>query len=407
MSEQGERPPCQALTQSGEPCRNRALAGSAYCYVHQEWAGSEAGAVAPPPEARAGEPRLPKTRQLGALLERLRALAPDLELPPLSASGLLEQIEKRVGRLPAGLRLDLRRRIEEALQAGWLDRQTWQGVWYMLNYTAQYNAHLLQRRYRGEYEIDAWGLDWEFLDVMRPLLTFLYKLYWRVETTGLDRIPVSGRALLVANHAGLLPWDGLMVGMAVLTEHPAQRLARTLHGDWWPAVPFLSHALVKLGQASATVDNGLRLLEAGELVAVYPEGAEGAGKLYKDRYKLGRFRQVELVSMALSTGAPILPVSIVGAEETYLTLAHSRALARVTHLPQGPITPAFPWLGLLGLVPLPSKWYIDIGEPIELPGYGPEEADNLVLVAQVGDRVRHTIQEMLYDRLAQRRGAFF
>jgi 1-acyl-sn-glycerol-3-phosphate acyltransferase len=415
MSEQGADLPCQAWTQAGAQCRNRALPGSAYCHVHRAWGNGEeegglTGSKGPVLEAEAveeGEPSSLLPRPLGALLGRLRDLVPGFEPPPLSVAGLMGLIERLAGPLPHAVHLEIGKRVREALQGGWFDPQALEGMWYMLNYALQYNADMLRRRYRGEYETDAWGLDWEFLDAMRPLLTLLYKVYWRVEATGIEQIPVQGGALLVANHSGLLPWDGLMVGMAVLTQHPAQRLVRTLHGDWWPAVPFLSHTLVKLGGAPATMEDGLRLLQAGELVAVYPEGAEGAGKLCRDRYKLGRFRQVQVASLALSAGAPILPVSVVGAEETYLTLGQSRALARATHLPQGPITPAFPWLGLLGLVPLPSKWYIDVGDPIVLEGYAPEEAGNLVLAAQLTDRVRHTLQEMIRDRLAQRRSIFF
>jgi 1-acyl-sn-glycerol-3-phosphate acyltransferase len=197
-----------------------------------------------------------------------------------------------------------------------------------------------------------------------------------------------------------------MIATAVMTEHPAQRLTRTLYGEWLPSVPFASAWLVRMGQALATAENGTRLLEQEELVAVFPEGYKGAGKLYKDRYRLARFGQGDFVKMALLTQSPVIPVSVVGAEETYIALAQSQTAARATGAPYFSVSPTFPWLGLLGLVPLPTKWYIDFGEPIVMDGYGPEGADNLVLVSQLTDQVRNTVQEMLHSRLAQRRSVF-
>jgi 1-acyl-sn-glycerol-3-phosphate acyltransferase len=162
-----------------------------------------------------------------------------------------------------------------------------------------------------------------------------------------------------------------------------------------------------MGQALATEDNGIRLLEQDELVAVFPEGHKGIGKLYRDRYRLARFDQGDFVRMALRTQTPIIPVSVVGAEETYISLAKSTTGARLTGLPYFPISPAFPWLGLLGLVPLPTKWHIDFGEPVVLDGYGADAAQNLVLLSQVSDQVRNTVQEMIHTRLARRRSVFF
>jgi 1-acyl-sn-glycerol-3-phosphate acyltransferase len=287
------------------------------------------------------------------------------------------------------------------------DPEIWKGLWYVANYTVQYNVDLVRRRYTGAFDTDEWGLDWEFVDAMRPFLTFLYRTYWRVETTGLDHIPAEGRALLVSNHSGQLPWDGVMIGTAVLTEHPAQRLVRSLYASLLATIPFVCTMLVRLGQALATVENGSRLLEQGELVAVFPEGYKGLGKKYADRYKLARFGRGGFVRMALSTGAPIVPVSVVGSEETYITIARLPTLSQVTGVPYLPITLTFPWLGLLGFLPLPTKWYIDFGEPIPMDQYGQDAADNLVLVSQLADQVRNTIQDMIRDRLAQRRSIFF
>jgi 1-acyl-sn-glycerol-3-phosphate acyltransferase len=345
--------------------------------------------------------------ELDGLIRRLRAMTPDYEPPRYSRHRFVAMVEESLQKLPRNVQLDVLDRLRTALNEQWFDPDTWKGVWYMVNYTVKYNADLVQRRFTGEYDTDEWGVDWEFLDVVRPFLTFLYKVYWRVRTTGIEHIPIQGRTLLVANHSGQLPWDGTMIATAVMSDHAAQRLVRTLYSDWVPRVPFLSAWMVRIGQTLATKDNGVRLLEQDELVAVFPEGHKGTGKLYRDRYQLARFDQGDFVKMALEAQSPIIPVSVVGAEETYVTLAKSATGAKMAGTPYFPISLTFPWLGLLGLVPLPTRWYIDFGEPIVLDGYGPDAAQNLVLVSQLSDQVRNTIQEMIHGRLAQRSSVFF
>jgi 1-acyl-sn-glycerol-3-phosphate acyltransferase len=345
--------------------------------------------------------------ELDELTARLQTRAPDYEPPPFSAKRVKASLQELLRKLPTdAVKSSTFERLQSALKQDVFDTEVWRGAWYMLNYTMQYNADLVKRRFTGDYETDEWGLDWEFVDAVRPLLTFLYKAYWRVQTTGIDRIPHDGRALLVANRSGPLPWDGLMVNAALLTEHPAQRLVRVLHESWYPTLPFLSTWMVRMGQALASTENGTRLLEQEDLVAVFPESHQGAGKLYKDRYQLARFGQADFVQMALRTKAPVIPVSVVGAEETYVSIGRSPTLAKITGAPYFPVTPTFPWLGLLGLVPLPTKWYIDFGEAMPMNGWGPDAAENLVLVSQLADKVRHAIQDMILDRLAQRKSVF-
>jgi 1-acyl-sn-glycerol-3-phosphate acyltransferase len=198
-----------------------------------------------------------------------------------------------------------------------------------------------------------------------------------------------------------------MIGTAIYNEHPAQRLTRTLYAIWFPIMPFFSSLLVKLGQVLANEENGIRLLEQGQLVSVFPEGIKGVSKLFKERYRLARFGRGGFVQMALKTGSPMIPVSVVGAEETYISLAKSETLAKMMGLPFFPITTTFPWFGLLGFVPLPTKWYIDFGEPIPTDQYGPTSANNLALVSQLTDQVRNIIQDMVLNRLTQRRSIFF
>lgn len=345
--------------------------------------------------------------ELEELAERLRAQTPEYEPPPFSRRRLMALVDEMSNRVPPEMRITSREQLRSTLSEDVLNREVWSGLWYVANYTMQYSADMVKRHFTGEFDTDEWGLDWEFVGAMRPFLMFLYRVYWRVETTGLENIPVEGRTLLVVNHSGQLPWDGVMVAMAVLAEHPAQRLVRTLYASLLARLPFVCTMLVRLGQVLATVENGTRLLEQDELVAVYPEGYKGLGKKYVDRYKLARFGRGGFVKMALSTGAPIVPVSVVGSEETYITLAKLPTLSKVTGIPYFPISLTFPWLGLLGFVPLPTKWYIDFGEPIPMDKYGQGAEDNLVLVSQLADQVRNTVQEMIHSRLAQRRSIFF
>jgi 1-acyl-sn-glycerol-3-phosphate acyltransferase len=198
-----------------------------------------------------------------------------------------------------------------------------------------------------------------------------------------------------------------MIGMAVINEHPNQRLVRALYASWFPTLPVISTLFVKMGQSLANEENGIRLLEQENLIAVFPEGIKGVQKLYKDRYKLARFGRGGFVRMALKTGAPMIPVSVVGAEETYISFANAEFIAKLIGFPFFPITITWPWLGLLGFIPIPTKWYIDIGEPVPTDHYGPQAANNLLLVSQLSDQMRNQVQNMIYARLAARRSVLF
>jgi 1-acyl-sn-glycerol-3-phosphate acyltransferase len=165
--------------------------------------------------------------------------------------------------------------------------------------------------------------------------------------------------------------------------------------------------LQRTGQVLASPHNALRLLEREELVVVFPEGIRGVGKLYRDRYQLLRFGRGGYLQVALRSGAPIIPVAVVGAEEIYPVMGKVDWLARLLGLPFFPITPTFPWTGPLGLVPLPSKWTIDIGPPIRVEEYGTRASVNPLIVNRLNERLRTTIQEMLLRRLAKRRSILF
>lgn len=262
------------------------------------------------------------------------------------------------------------------------------------------------QRAAGDYEEDEWGFDEEFALALRPLLAFLYDQWWRVEATGVHNVPASGRAMLVANHAGILPWDGTMMSVAILRGHPQPRYPRFLVLDWAFTLPFVSVAMRKVGGVVASPYNASRLLEQDQLVAVFPEGAKGAGKDFSERYRLQRFGRGGFVELALRAGAPMIPVAVVGSEEIYPKVGESRLLARLTGAPYFPITPTFPLLGPLGAIPLPSKWRIEFGEPIPTAQYGPDAADDRTLVFDLSERVREEIQRMVYENLVKRGSAF-
>jgi 1-acyl-sn-glycerol-3-phosphate acyltransferase len=219
-------------------------------------------------------------------------------------------------------------------------------------------------------------------------------------------VPGEGRALLVANHGGVLPWDAVMIATAILEDHASPRVARTLYPSAFKLLPGVAPVLSAFGQVPDTAENATRLLAEDQLVCVFPEGVDALGKRFWDRYKLKRFRRSASVGMAIRTGAPIVPVAVVGAEETYPLLANVGPLAEALRLPFFPITPLFPWLGPLGLVPLPSKWAIAFGEPIPTAEYGADAADDARLVAHVADTVRQRVQTLLDQQLLARPSAF-
>jgi 1-acyl-sn-glycerol-3-phosphate acyltransferase len=358
-------------------------------------------------EATEEEKRRRLIEELDALIERLQELTPGYTPPAFTPQRLLDLVEKNLGRFSPEMGLAMLGKLRTTISQDLLDADTWKGVWYMVNYSLDSQADFIRRRVRGEYETDEWGYDPEYMQAVMPFFDFMYSTYWRVETTGMENIPDEGRAMLVCNHSGQIPWDGSMVGAAVYKEHPMQRLVRALYATWFPTLPFVSALLTKMGQALASEENGVRLLEKDELVAVFPEGIKGVGKLYKERYRLARFGRGGFVRMALKTGTPMIPVSVVGAEETYISLAKSDFIARLIGFPFFPISITWPWLGPLGFVPLPTKWYIDFGEPIPTDGYGPGAANNQLLVSQLTDQTRNVVQNMIYSRLARRSSVFF
>ncbi|WP_263166869.1 lysophospholipid acyltransferase family protein [Streptomyces sp. SCSIO ZS0520] len=266
----------------------------------------------------------------------------------------------------------------------------------------------LRRRLTGDYEVDDFGYDAELTDqVLMSALRPVYEKYFRVEVKGIENIPAEGGALIVANHSGTLPLDGLMLQIAVHDEHPADRNLRLLAADLVFMLPVVNELARKAGHTLACAEDAERLLARGEVVGVMPEGFKGIGKPFGERYKLQRFGRGGFVSTALRARAPIVPCSIVGAEEIYPMIGNAKTLARLLGFPYFPITPTFPLFGPLGAVPLPTKWTIQFGEPIPTDGYPPEAAEDPMLMFNLTDQVREQIQHTLYKLLVQRRSVFF
>jgi 1-acyl-sn-glycerol-3-phosphate acyltransferase len=266
---------------------------------------------------------------------------------------------------------------------------------------------VLSRRLRGEYHEDGWGFDEDFAEAVFPLFDFLYEVWWRVEVEGVSNVPAHGRALLVANHAGsLFPFDASMITMAIMKEHPLPRWPRFMVLDWAFVLPFLSSFIRRVGGVPASPHNAMGLLRENELVSVFPEGVKGTGKPFSERYRLQRFGRGGFAETALRTGAPIVPVAVVGSEEIYPKLAESRLAARAIGAPFVPITPTFPWLGPAGLIPLPSRWRIEFCDAIDLSEHPPEAADDRRIVFDLSEQVRETIQGKLYENLIKRRSVF-
>ena len=263
----------------------------------------------------------------------------------------------------------------------------------------------LRKRLSGDFAVDEFGFDPQITEVLSAAVEPLAEKWFRLEVRGIENIPTEGGALLVANHSGTVPIDGIITGYAV--KKYSGRNLRPLGADLVFALPFVGQMARKVGATLACTADAERLLTNGELAGVWPEGFKGIGKPFAERYKLQRFGRGGFVSSAMRAQVPIVPVSIVGAEEIYPLVGNVPSLARLLGIPYLPITPFFPLLGPLGMIPLPSKWIIEFGEPIRTDAYEPEAADDPMLLFNVTDQVRETIQQTLYALLVDRGNAFF
>jgi len=258
-------------------------------------------------------------------------------------------------------------------------------------------------------DVDDWGRSQRVFDLMEPLLDFYYRYWFRVEQSGVENVPSEGGALLVSNHSGALPPDAPMLLQAIRHEHPHPRPLYMLGEHWFKGYPGVGMLTNKLGLVAAHTANAQRLLrDEGRLALVFPEGQKGSRKLYWQRYRLRRFGRGGFIRTALKAGVPIVPVAVVGAEEAMPIFAHVPLLQRLTGLIYFPINHAFPHFGLAAaLMYLPAKFKIRFLEPLDLSGYGPDDADDLALVQTLAEDVRGRIQRALDRLLARRASVWF
>ena len=268
-------------------------------------------------------------------------------------------------------------------------------------------ADFAHREVAGEGEIDEFGFDPEFNSrLLMPLARVLYQQWFRVQLRGLEHVPASGGALLVANHSGVLPFDAIMLQAGVHDEHPAHRDLRLLGADLVYEVPGLAYLARRAGHTRACPANAHKLLSEGELVGVFPEGFKGIGKPFSERYQLRRFGRGGFAVSAIRARVPIIPCAIVGAEEIYPMMANAWPVAKLLGLPYFPVTPLFPWLGLVGAVPLPSRWFIEFCPPVPTDGYPAGAWRDAAVIDTLAAEVRGTVQQSL-DRLLEERGPAF
>lgn len=250
---------------------------------------------------------------------------------------------------------------------------------------------------------DPFGLDLAFRALSVPVFRFMFEQYWRVDVTGMENVPATGAALIVANHSGAVPADAFMLAAALELRHPKARCLRVLFDKFVDALPFVGDVYRRLGGVTASLPNAERLLRRGELIGLFPEGIAGVEKRCTERYRLRPFK-TGTARLSIRTGSPIVPVAIVGAEEAYPVVARLYRAGRLVGLPWIPVTPLFPVCGLAGAIPLPTKWSMHFGTPIAPPPSDGRSED--VRVAELTSRVRTSIETNLHHLLAKRSGIF-
>jgi 1-acyl-sn-glycerol-3-phosphate acyltransferase len=253
----------------------------------------------------------------------------------------------------------------------------------------------------NEYGYDAYGMSPFWMRRVLMPFALLYRYYFRVEVAGIENLP-EGRVIVIANHAGQLPFDAAMLGLALLMEAKPPRIARGMGEYWIPQLPWVSVVAARTGTLVGTPQNCIHMLENGECVLAFPEGVRGMNKLFSQRYQLQRFG-TGFMRLALETDTPIVPVAIVGSEEQHPSFANLEGVARMFGAPALPITPTFPWLGPLGLLPLPVKYHIYFGEPLRFDGEASDEDANID--AKV-DEVKAKIAGLLARGRREREGIF-
>lgn len=253
---------------------------------------------------------------------------------------------------------------------------------------------------------DPFGYSARMHDQVRPVAEFLYRKYWRVQTLGLENVPADGPALVVGNHSGAIPLDAAMLMTAVDLEHPCKRLLRFLYDPFVARMPLMGDFYNRVGAVVASYDNARTLLQRGELVGIFPEGVQGVAKGVSRRYRLEHFR-TGFMRLSLELKVPIVPVAVVGAEETYPVIGKwtNDTIVKLLNVPYVPVTPFFPLLGMAGILPLPTRWCIHFGEPLHpYRDVGASPSRRQIVAAT--EAYRRQIQGMVHQLLA-RRASFF
>jgi len=258
----------------------------------------------------------------------------------------------------------------------------------------------------NQFGFDPFGLERESAILAYIAAKMFYEHWFRVESSGHENIPTEGPGIISPNHSGVLPIDAAMISVDVVKNLEPPRLVRMVVDYFAAYLPFVNMLFSRSGQIIGHRKNFQMLLEQGELIGVFPEGHKGTGKLYKDRYQLRTFN-VGFVELSLRQRAPIIPAAVVGAEEQAPMLADFKPLAKILGFPYFPITLTFPWLGPLGAIPFPTKYYIVYGEPIRFyEEYPPEAVDEPETTRNLADRVQLKVQEMV-NELLQKRSSIF
>jgi 1-acyl-sn-glycerol-3-phosphate acyltransferase len=255
---------------------------------------------------------------------------------------------------------------------------------------------------------DPFGYSPAFYDQVRPLGEFLFRRYWRVQAENVAQVPISGPVLIVSNHSGGIPIDAAMMAMAIELEHAQPRRLRFLYDRFVSGMPLVGEFYNRVGAVPASYDNARALLQRGEAVGIFPEGVEGMAKGVGRRYRVQSFRP-GFMRLSLELGVPIVPVAVVGAEESYPVIGKWKAGGLFTkwlNVPYIPVTPFFPLLGVLGMIPLPTRWYMRFGEPLHpYRDVDPARATRRT-VNKLADGVRRHIQGMIHALLAERPSVF-
>ena len=254
----------------------------------------------------------------------------------------------------------------------------------------------------GPYGVDPFGFDPQYVKKVVGPAAWLYRKYFRCEAQGLENVP-EGRCLIIANHSGQLPFDGLMIGMSMFLDSEPPRFTRSMVERFVPATPFVSPLLARCGQILGTPENCRRLLGAGESILVFPEGVRGLNKTWSQRYRLQRFGQ-GFMRLALETNTPIVPAVVIGAEEQAPTFYNAKSVGKMFGLPAFPITPTNPLFPGLGLLPLPTRYRIRFGDPMHFQGNANDEDD--VILEKVS-HVKNQMQQMIDEGLREREHIFW